>query len=84
MAEVEYPKVGEATCKGKGDCENCPGKYNMEYCDDWILYNHNQPMAQPLNYPDCCIGCEYAYKNEALQTDCACLGKPPNNCYMTK
>ena len=37
-----------------------------------------------LEYPDCCIGCEYAYKNEALQIDCACLHTPPANCHLNK
>ena len=37
-----------------------------------------------LKYPDCCIGCEYAYKNEALQIDCACLHNPPTNCHLNE
>lgn len=37
----------------------------------------------PKDYPDCCIGCEYAYKNEEFQIDCACTNEVPDNCYMS-
>jgi len=33
------PKVGFAECRGKGDCANCLGYKNPDYCDDWILHN---------------------------------------------
>lgn len=45
----------------------------------------DEERVKILDYPDCCIGCEYAYKNEALQIDCALLsGKPPVNCHLNK
>lgn len=43
-----------------------------------------EQVKKILDYPDCCIGCEYAYKNEALQIDCACLETPPHNCHLNK
>jgi len=81
-------------------CGNCPfeGKFTDEDCHacqrnleasaqaqtDKIDRLAKADQSEIRDFPDCCIGCDYAYKNEALQIDCACIENPPPNCHLNK